>query len=72
MPSPEPPAGEVSGSFAGNRIAVSADLPDVNDMHGLCSLESRAERYLAGVPRLMHTMWSHLVDPARGTSWVTH
>ena len=72
MPSPELLAFEVLGGATRTRLGVAEDLQDVNAMHALCSLESRAARYLAGVPRLTHAMWAHLVDPARGTTWVTH
>ncbi|WP_329138214.1 GNAT family N-acetyltransferase [Streptomyces sp. NBC_01476] len=62
---------ELSGSPTYTRIAVIGDFADVNDMHDRCSPDSRAARYLAGVPKLTGTMWSHLVDRRWGTTWVS-
>jgi GNAT superfamily N-acetyltransferase len=62
---------EMSGSPTYTRIAVLDDFADVSDMHDRCTPDSRAARYLAGVPRLTRTMWSHLVDRRRGISWVS-
>ncbi|QDN54039.1 GNAT family N-acetyltransferase [Streptomyces sp. S1D4-20] len=60
-----------SGELTLTRVARAEDLDQVNALHARCTLATRFSRYQAARRDLRPADWSHLTDPARGTTWIT-
>ncbi|MEZ0070271.1 RimJ/RimL family protein N-acetyltransferase [Streptacidiphilus sp. MAP12-20] len=53
------------------RRAAAGDLDAVQDLHGRCSIASRAARYMAGKRELTWADWRHFTHPTKATTWLT-